>query len=95
MEGRLIAMLSCKEVSRSIAADELAAAGWRRRLAVQTHLLMCRHCRRYSRQIKALGAAVRDLFSEQRPEAGERERLRESILRRIPPRGATGQKPRL
>ena len=40
-------MLTCKQVSKEIASEELDAA-WKRRLGVRSHLLMCRHCRGYS-----------------------------------------------
>ena len=55
-------MISCREVTRTISSGELEAAAWPRRLRVQLHLLMCRHCRRYTRQLKKLGAAARDLW---------------------------------
>jgi len=80
----LIAMLSCKEVSRTIAANELGSANWRRRISVKLHLLMCRHCRRYVRQIEAIGAATRQVFGEQqRPAPDSNEQLRQTILDRI------------
>ncbi len=37
-------------------------AGWRERLAVRFHLLRCRHCRRYRAQLRAIGAAARNLW---------------------------------
>jgi len=77
-------MPTCKEVSRSIAADELSTAGWRQRLSTQIHLLMCRHCRRYSRQLRAIGEAARNLLSDTPQDPGSRERLRSSILDQIP-----------
>jgi hypothetical protein len=80
-----MAMPTCKEVSRSIAADELSAADWRQRLSTKLHLLMCRHCRRYARQMQAIGDAARQIFSDASPDSGSRERLRSSILEQIPP----------
>ncbi len=80
----MIAMLTCKEVSRSIAADELASAGWRKRWSIKLHLMMCRYCRRYSRQIEAIGAAARRIYGSAPSDPGARERLRSSILERIP-----------
>ena len=77
-------MLSCEEVSRTIASDELATAGWPRRLSLELHLLMCRHCRRYSREMRAIGAAARRIFGDERPDPGSRERLRSSILDKLP-----------
>lgn len=49
-------MLASEQVSRSIAKDELGLAGWCHRLAIRLHLLVCRHCRRYARQIEVIGA---------------------------------------
>ena len=85
MGGILNGMLTCKEVSRSIASDELSTAGWRQRLATRLHLLMCRHCRRYARQIDQIGQAAKEIFSDQPPEPESRERLRSSILESLPP----------
>lgn len=79
----MIAMLTCQEVSRSIASDELPTAGWRRRLSIKFHLLMCRHCRRYFRQIEAIGSATRGAIGRDRLDPAVRERLRSSILDRL------------
>jgi anti-sigma factor ChrR (cupin superfamily) len=91
----LIAMPTCKEVSRSIASDELSAAGWRQRLSTQIHLLMCRHCRRYSHQIRAIGEAARGILSDTTPDSGSRERLRSSILDQISSSAEKDSEPRL
>ena len=77
-------MLTCQEVARSIATDELATAGWRQRLSIRFHLLMCQHCRRYARQIEAIGRATRRVLGSKPLEPGSRERLRDSILDQIP-----------
>ncbi len=77
-------MPTCKEVSRVIATDELATAGWRQRLSVKLHLLMCRHCRNYARQIQEIGEATRRLFGAHLQDDTSREDLRNSILDRIP-----------
>lgn len=90
-----MAMPTCKEVSRSIAADELSAAGWRQRLSTQIHLLMCRHCRRYSRQLRAIGEAARHVLSDTPPEPGRHERLRSSILEQIPPHAENSSEPKV
>jgi hypothetical protein len=78
-------MLKCKEVTRAIAGDELATADWRRRLSVRLHLLVCRHCRRYARQLRIIGEAARHVFGSTTPDSPSRQRLRRSILDRIPP----------
>jgi len=80
----LIAMLTCKEVSKSIASDELTTTSWRQRLSVKLHLLMCRHCRRYARQMRAIGEAAKQIFSDSPADPDSRERLRSSILAQIP-----------
>ena len=85
MGASLKAMLTCKEVSRTIASDEVTTADWRQRLAVKIHLLMCRHCRRYTRQMQAIGEAARQILSDTPPDRGSRDRLRDSILDQLPP----------
>ena len=75
-------MLSCKEVTRKIASDELVEAGWRERLAVRFHLLRCRHCRRYMAQLRAIGAAARNLWGPRSEDLPTLERLEREILDR-------------
>lgn len=78
-------MLTCKEASRTIAADELSTVGWRQQLAVKFHLLICRHCRRYARQMRRIGEAAKEVFGDQTAEPEARDRLRSAILDKIPP----------
>lgn len=61
-------MLSCKElVARS--SDFLdGQLDFRGQLAVRSHLLMCRHCRRFIRQMRLTQATVRHLPEGQGPE---------------------------
>ena len=54
-------MLACKDVTRLWATEEIRRAPLMRKLAVRIHLLMCRHCRRYLRELAAIGAAARSL----------------------------------
>ena len=76
-------MLSCKELARLIASEELAGAGRRRRFGVRFHLLMCRHCRGYVNQLGVIGkAACRHLGVEAVPET--LDRLERAILKRPP-----------
>lgn len=74
-------MLRCNEVAAIVGSDELETAGWRRRWAVKLHLMMCHHCRRYARQIAAVGELTRKLVGEE-PES--REELERRILESIP-----------
>lgn len=75
-------MLTCREVSRAVAADELERAGYWKRFGVRFHLLMCRRCRRYSEQLRAIGRTARELFREAPADQATVDRLREAILRR-------------
>ena len=73
-------MLKCKDVTRKIARDELAEAGWGERLGVRLHLLLCRHCRRYVAQLRAIGAAAQNLWGLHSEDAPKLERLERQIL---------------
>lgn len=54
-------MIRCKDVATLISTDQLASQPVWRRLAVRAHLMMCRHCRRFARQIALLKRAAVDL----------------------------------
>lgn len=54
-------MLACSEVTRLLATEEIRNAPLSRRLAVRLHLMICQHCRRYVRELAAIGAAARSL----------------------------------
>ncbi len=82
-------MLTCREVTRAIATDELSEAGIGRRLAVRLHLFMCRDCRRYAAQIRAIGEAARGLFG-QTTDSGSLEDLKARILSQAPKGDGTG-----
>jgi hypothetical protein len=56
-------MLTCNEVSHDIASDALDGAPWRRRMAVRLHLVMCDRCRRFAKELRALGDAARRVAS--------------------------------
>ena len=75
-------MLSCKKVTRKTASDELVEAGWRERLAVQLHLPWCRHCRRYTAQMRAIGGAARNLWGPRSQDPRALKRLEREILER-------------
>ncbi len=75
-------MLSCKEVARKIASDEFQGAGWRERLAVRLHLLVCRHCRRYKAQLRSIGTAARNLWGLHSEDPPKLDRLERQILER-------------
>jgi predicted anti-sigma-YlaC factor YlaD len=83
----MMGMPSCREVARAVASGELEEAAPLRRVAVRLHLLMCRHCRRYSRQIRALGLAAREALARPSGERESLERLRRALLGRLEPPG--------
>lgn len=78
-------MLSCKETSLllSRACDERLP--WRMRLAVRLHLLYCRGCRRFEKQLQLLRSAARqfadrlDAVSQQGMSEAARRRIRNSM----------------
>ncbi len=73
-------MLKCKDLTRKIVSDELAEAGWRERLGVRLHLLLCRHCRRYVAQLRSIGTAARNLWGPRSQDPPTLERLERRIL---------------
>ena len=75
-------MPNCKEVARLIASDELADAVWSDRALVRLHLLMCRHCRGYAAQLRAIGAAARERWDLGAADRVAFEQLQSSILER-------------
>ncbi len=77
-----MAMLNCKEVGRIVASDQVMAAGWRRRLAIRLHFLICRYCRRYAAQLRAIGQSARKLFRLGEEEPETIHRLKQAILQR-------------
>lgn len=57
-------MLSCNEVTRLYASDEIRQTRFAERVAVWLHLLMCRYCRRYVQELLAIGAASRQALTQ-------------------------------
>jgi|GEM_PF-383203 len=84
-------MLSCKEVAHAVSTEDVAPVGWRERLSTRFHLMMCRHCRRYAKQMEALGDAARSVFQNppedpSSPETPENlSKLQSDILDRLAP----------
>lgn len=72
-------MLPCKEVTRLHASDEIRMAPLRTRLRVRMHLMLCRHCRRYVRELARIGAVARELI---RSAADDPDRD-EALIRRV------------
>ncbi len=73
-------MLTCRDLTRMIASEEFAEAGWRRQLGVRFHLAMCRHCRRYAAQLRAIAEATRKLLEGGEADPTRLDRLERAIL---------------
>ena len=54
-------MIRCKEVATLLSTDQVACQPVWRRAAIRVHLMMCRHCRRFARQLALLTHAAADL----------------------------------
>lgn len=55
-------MMTCRQVATLVSSGRLADQPLRVRLGVWLHLSMCRHCRRFRRQLRILDRGVRALF---------------------------------
>ena len=83
-------MLSCKDVTRLISESMDQSLPFGKRVGVRLHLLICRFCARYERQLLLIRETVRRLVAtEDGPgespgeslSAEARERIRKSLAR--------------
>jgi hypothetical protein len=74
-------MLRCNEVTKLCASEDIQGAPLRTRVAVRLHLMMCRHCRRYVRELARIGAAARAIL---RDDPDEEDRTEDMIRRVLP-----------
>jgi len=84
-------MLSCKDVTQLISESMDRSLPLGKRIGVRIHLLVCRFCKRYERQLLQIRETVKQLVTgEETPgEAffeplsdGARERIRQSLRSR-------------
>lgn len=75
-------MLTCKEVTALVGSDGLVRAGWRTRLGVKFHLLMCKHCSRYARQLRAIAGEARRIYGELPKVAAVEEAILKTLRRK-------------
>lgn len=75
-------MIRCREVARLLDTQQLEVQGFLKMFQVPMHLWMCRHCRRFERQIRQLRAAARSLLGSAQAGRPEGE-LEEKIPRRL------------
>jgi len=57
-------MMKCREVSGLVSTGDVEAAPLRTRLNVWLHIAMCRHCRRFQRQLEQLRRGARSAADE-------------------------------
>ena len=74
-------MLKCQDVEQKIGSDEIHNAGLMERLGVSVHLMMCRHCRNYARQLRAIGNAARSVWGGFPEDRDNLARLRDLITK--------------
>ena len=75
-------MLSCKEATRLVSENLDREMPFWRRMGLRLHVLMCRACSRYTRQVTALDRAVAEHYQGDPPTV-EPETLPEDSLQRI------------
>ena len=81
-------MLSCKDVTRLLSESMDATLPIGKRIGVRLHLLICKFCLRYERQLLLIREAARRLAASDEPygsltgeplSEGAKERIRESL----------------
>lgn len=63
-------MLSCREATRLVSEKLDRDMPFWRRLGLRLHVLMCRGCSRYTRQVKTLDRVVSEHYRSDPPPAG-------------------------
>ena len=77
-------MLSCKDVTRLISESMDRSLPLGKRIGVRVHLLICKFCERYERQLHQIRETARNLVAtEERPGEPYGETLSEKARERI------------
>lgn len=77
-------MLSCKDVTQLISESMDTSLPIGKRIGMRLHLLMCKFCARYERQLLLIREAVRRIVAtEEKPGEPPRETLSEEAKERI------------
>ncbi len=78
-------MLCCKEVSELVSLSLDRQLSLRERLGIRLHLMMCRMCRRYRKQITFISKATHQLLGHRSPTTAlppeARQRIEETLER--------------
>jgi len=75
-------MMRCKEVATLLDTEQVADESFRKRFAVRLHLMMCKHCRRFARQLRHLHVGAQSMRSAIDSEAAAAD-LDQKISRRL------------
>ncbi|MCP3952507.1 MAG: zf-HC2 domain-containing protein [Desulfobacterales bacterium] len=75
-------MFRCKDVSQKVSLSMDAPLPWHQRLAVEVHLLMCRYCARFSRQLQLLRQCSQQVDTDS-PESAPAAGLSSECKKRI------------
>ncbi len=65
-----------------VASDQLQDANWIRRLSFRIHLAMCRHCRRYAKQLDLIGAEARQSWNATDADESALQRIERALRKR-------------
>ena len=60
----MMGMLSCREVTRLVSQGLDRELGFRERIALRAHFMICRSCRSFEDQLELLRQAVRQMAEE-------------------------------
>lgn len=60
-------MFRCKDVSQKVSQSMDSSLSLHHRLAIRFHLMMCRHCARFRRQMMLLRTLSRDIDDDPSP----------------------------
>lgn len=72
-------MISCKDVAKALASDQVRLLPWRRRLELRLHLMLCKLCSQLARDFRQMRASVRQAAREHEPEGGFEVRILRSL----------------
>ena len=75
-------LMTCRDVSGMIGRGELEDARGLAKALAWLHLLVCRHCRRYRRQLRLLARAAR-LWRERLVEPSRLRAFEERLIARL------------
>jgi hypothetical protein len=94
-------MLACREVSRLVSSEDIGHVGLLRRLELRLHLMMCRHCRNYVRQVGLIGSVARRIWGSEGEGVENMAELERRVLKAVrtakeskPPSDAESDRPR-